>query len=305
MAKSILLGIEYGRGAASVGEQIGKSKDEAQEIIDKFFKAFPAVHKWINASINDARIKGYVEDVAGRRRRLPDAQLDKYVLKDINSNKDSNFNPFLICSDRIVENKRLSYYKDKLSKIRSRKEYENIQNQALSEGIEIHDNTGFIAQAERQAVNSRIQGGAATLTKLALITIAKDKRLKDLGAFLINTVHDEILMEVPIENSKKAEKLLVEDMLTSAKKYVYNVPMSADTYNVNCWYCDEYFSIVEDEFKKLIDKGLSPLEAFNEECSSRTESTRSQIYEIIGKYLPQKPEDITTVASLTAINNYD
>ena len=47
-AKSILLGITYGRGAASVGEQIGKSKEEAQEIIDKFFKAFPKVKEWID-----------------------------------------------------------------------------------------------------------------------------------------------------------------------------------------------------------------------------------------------------------------
>lgn len=43
MAKSILLGILYGRGAASVGEQIGKTREEAQEILDKFFNAFPTV----------------------------------------------------------------------------------------------------------------------------------------------------------------------------------------------------------------------------------------------------------------------
>ena len=68
----------YGRGAASVGEQIGKSKEEAQEIIDKFFKAFPKVKKWIDESISSAHKYGYVEDVAGRRRRLPDILLPKY-----------------------------------------------------------------------------------------------------------------------------------------------------------------------------------------------------------------------------------
>ena len=61
----------YGRGAASVGEQIKKSREEAQEIIDKFFNAFPSVKKWIDQSIETAHKKGYVEDVAGRRRRLP------------------------------------------------------------------------------------------------------------------------------------------------------------------------------------------------------------------------------------------
>nr|DAE18946.1 MAG TPA: DNA polymerase [Siphoviridae sp. ctiOl67] len=42
-AKSILLGVLYGRGAASVAEQIGKSYQEAQDIIDQFFKSFPKV----------------------------------------------------------------------------------------------------------------------------------------------------------------------------------------------------------------------------------------------------------------------
>ena len=72
-----------------------------------------------------------------------------------------------------------------LDKVNNRKEYERIQTQALAEGIEIHDNTGFIAQAERQAVNSRVQGGAATLTKAALICIQNDQRLKEIDAKII------------------------------------------------------------------------------------------------------------------------
>ena len=43
------------------------------------------------------------------------------------------------------------------------------------ENIEIHDNSGFIAQAERQCVNARIQGGAATMTKISMIKIHKDE----------------------------------------------------------------------------------------------------------------------------------
>ena len=40
-----------------------------------------------------------------------------------------------------------------------------------------------------------MQGGAATLTKTALINIYYDNELRELGAYLINTVHDEILVE--------------------------------------------------------------------------------------------------------------
>ena len=47
-AKTVLLGLLYGRGANSIGEQIGKTFKEGQEIIDKFFRLFPKVHRWID-----------------------------------------------------------------------------------------------------------------------------------------------------------------------------------------------------------------------------------------------------------------
>lgn len=273
--------ITYGRGAASVGEQIGKSREEAQEIIDKFFKAFPKVEEWINKTHENAYKLGYVEDVAGRRRRLPDILLPKYEFKDLQENSDVNFNPFLICANRTNNSSRVKKYIEKVNKCKYRSEYLKIKDEALKDGIEIKDNTGFIAQAERQSVNSRVQGGAATLTKSALIRIYNDKRLKDIGAYLINTVHDEILMEVPECNSKEAEKYLTEDMIESAKVLVPDVPMSCDTYNVNCWYIENYVVLIESEFKKLLDSGITIQEAFEKECKSRTESSRSQIYEIL------------------------
>ena len=186
----------------------------------------------------------------------------------------------------------LSKYVKKCENIKYAKEYERIQQDALKEGIEIHSNTGFIAQAERQAVNSRIQGGAATLTKCALLSIFRDKRLRDIGAYLVNTVHDEILLEVPEEYSEEAEKLLVDNMLSSAKAWVHNVPMSADTYNVPCWYIENFMVEVRAEFEKLIkgdpDKGIAPIsieDAFEIIAEKRTESTRSQLYEIVHGYL--------------------
>lgn len=283
----------YGRGAKSVGEQIGKSKEEAQEIIDKFFSAFPKVKKWIDKSMLDAHKLGYVEDIAGRRRRLPDILLDKYEVHDISS-KTNYFNPILFSRNHIDEKRSalIEKYKKDLQKLKYSNEYDAIKSQALKDNIEIINNSGFIAQAERQAVNSRVQGGAATLTKNALLRIHNDTRMKDIGAYLINTVHDEILMEVPEQYSKQAETYLSEDMIESAKDYVTNVPMKCDTYNVNCWYVDEYFVLVQSEFKKLIEDNFNIEEAFERECLHRPESSRSQLYEILkiylGTYIPQE-----------------
>lgn len=286
MAKSILLGVLYGRGAASVGEQIGKSRDEAQEIIDKFFKAFPKVKKWIDYSIESCKKVGYVEDIAGRRRRLPDILLEKYEVKYKNPDTSKgDFNPFLGCKNRSTCDKLLLNYKNQLENVKSRKQYEQIKLKAESDGIDIRDNSGFKSQAERQAVNARVQGGAATLTKVALINIYNDERLQNIGAKLINAVHDEILIEVPEENSELAEKLITEIMINSAKKYVATVPMASDTYNVNSWYEDEYSVTVESEFKHLVDDGLNEKDAFNKIVASRTEMTQDKLYNILKGYL--------------------
>lgn len=265
MAKSILLGILYGRGAASVGEQIGKTKEEAQEILDKFFKAFPTVKEWIDQSKENCRELGYVEDIAGRRRRLPDIQLPKYTIryKDANKQALSDFNPFLNCSNRITSDRLIDTYKEQLDKARSRQQVDNIKNKALENGIEIINNGGFISQAERQCVNARVQGGAATLTKCALIRIFNDNRLKELGAKIVNCVHDEILLEGPERNSEKIAELLSEDMIQAAKAWVPIVPMASDTYNVAMWYQDEYEVLIQNEYKHLIEgddkKGIKPL----------------------------------------------
>lgn len=74
----------YQRGAASVAEQIGESYDQAQKIIDDFYKGFPKVKKWIDDTQAFCKEFGYVEDVWGRRRRLPDIKLPKYTIKDKN-----------------------------------------------------------------------------------------------------------------------------------------------------------------------------------------------------------------------------
>ena len=281
-AKSILLGLLYGRGAASIGEQLGKSRDEAQEIIDKFFKAFPKVKEWINASIEGCRKNGYVVDVGGRRRRLPDIQLPEYTIKYINKNiSNGDFNPFIGCENRTTSDKLINSYKEKVEKSKSRKQYEAIKQEALQNGIEILNNGGFISQAERQCVNARVQGGAATLTKSALIYIYNDQRLKDLGAKLINCVHDEILIEAPVENSELAAQYLCEDMIDSAKKYVPVVPMSCDAYNVDAWYMDEYASTIQKEYKKLLEKSIPENEAENTIVEKYCELLPEQVKEAI------------------------
>lgn len=295
--KSLVLGLQYGRGIASIAEQIHGTIEEAQDITDKFFKAFPKAKKWMDKTQEDARRLGYVTDVWGRRRRLPDIQLLKYELKDLSENKESNFNPFLNCKDRKVKNDKIEYYFDLLKKVRNRKEYERIKELATKDNIEIKDNSGFIAQAERQCVNSRIQGSAASMTKQAMLDIYNDDELRNLGFKLLISVHDELIGECPLENREQVADRLSEVMKNAATSKC-NVPFKCDAEISTCWYLPSYVAMVEEEFKEKIQSGMTDHEAFEAECRERTESRRDQIYEIVKGVMSYRPDDIIETKSI-------
>ena len=71
-AKSVNFGIIYGISAFGLSQTIGISRRDAQEIINNYFKQFPKVKEYMQWSIDQAREKGYVETILGRRRYLKD-----------------------------------------------------------------------------------------------------------------------------------------------------------------------------------------------------------------------------------------
>lgn len=271
----------YGRGAASIAEQIGSTAEEAQSIVDTFYKEFPNVKKWVDKTESDARKYGYVEDLWGRRRRLPDIQLPKYTIKS-NASSIGEFNPLLftkgVAGD---ENKKvIESYSKRLEKVRSRKEYESIQADARKAGITISDNGGFISRAERQCVNARIQGGAASMSKRAMIALYNDPEMHKLGFRLLIMVHDELIGECPIENLEEVKRRLSYWMEEAGKPEV-SLPMKCDAVEFSHWYLDEYTAVLAEYFNKLTSKGKTKEEAFAQICEEYCESTPEDLKEIL------------------------
>jgi len=66
--------------------------------------------------------------------------------------------------------------------------------------------------AERTALNSPLQGTAADLIKLAMISIDRRLAAEKLEARMILQVHDELLFEAPSSESKHLSKLVREEM---------------------------------------------------------------------------------------------
>ena len=280
--KSVLLGLMYGRGINSVAEQIKPHKGpttpedikEAQRVTRAFFDNFPNVEKWMNETQEFAKREGYVEDLWGRRRRLPDIQLDKYEVKYKGS--ETEFNPLLYSSGINPDSDKLFEYRKKLATVASKKDYEEIKAQAARDSVEIRDNTGFIAAAERQAVNARIQGGAASMSKRAMIAVHNDPELKALGFKLVNAVHDELIGEVSEENGEAAAKRLATLMIEAAKPEC-KTPMKCDADCYHAWYEDVYQAETKEYYEELIGEGKSKEDAFKQICKEKSECTEEQL----------------------------
>jgi DNA polymerase I len=66
--------------------------------------------------------------------------------------------------------------------------------------------------AERTALNSPLQGTAADLIKMAMITIEQRLREKKLESRMILQVHDELLFEAPVKEKETVENLVKHEM---------------------------------------------------------------------------------------------
>jgi DNA polymerase-1 len=87
-------------------------------------------------------------------------------------------------------------------------------------------NPGRRAQAERLAVNTVIQGSAADLIKVAMVTIHRRIKTEKLPIRMILQVHDELVFEVPTAEAEKHAKWIAEEMTNAIR---FDVPLRVDT----------------------------------------------------------------------------
>lgn len=169
-AKAVNFGIVYGISAFSLSQDINVSVKEADKYIKEYFEKFSGVKSYMDAIIADAKQKGYVETLLGRRRMLPELT-------------SSNFN------------------------LRS--------------------------FGERVALNTPIQGTAADIIKIAMVRVHNRLEKEGLKAKLILQIHDELIIEAPIEETTLAVAIVHEEM---EKAMNLKVKLEADVHTGDSWY---------------------------------------------------------------------
>lgn len=72
LAKGVVYGLMYGRGIWSIAQEFGISTQEAERVQFGFNKLFPCATDWMEDRVKVLRENGYVTNMFGRKRRLPD-----------------------------------------------------------------------------------------------------------------------------------------------------------------------------------------------------------------------------------------
>lgn len=89
-AKTINFATIYGQGPFALSKQLGVPVAEAKNFIEQYFERFSGVRDFLDEQVKQAREKGYVETIAGRRRYIPEIQSPNFNMRSFGERAAQN-----------------------------------------------------------------------------------------------------------------------------------------------------------------------------------------------------------------------
>ena len=156
-AKAVNFGIVYGISDFSLSQDIGVTRAEAREYMEKYFEKYSGVHAYMTRVVEQAKENGYVSTLMGRRRWLPEL-------------KSSNFN-LRSFGERVALNMPIQGTAADIIKLAMIK----VRDKLLSEGLEarlvlqVHDELIVeCPEGETERVKALLEGEMEHVVELAL-----------------------------------------------------------------------------------------------------------------------------------------
>ena len=145
-AKTANFGIIYGISAFGLSERLGIPRTEAKGLIDGYFENFPGVKTYMDQCIREAREKGFVTTLSGRKRYLPDINSRNQVVRGVAERNAIN---------APIQGTAADIIKIAMVKIAQAFEKNNIQSKMI---LQVHDELNFdVIQSELEAVKKIVK----------------------------------------------------------------------------------------------------------------------------------------------------
>ena len=156
-AKAVNFGIVYGISDFSLSQDIGVTRAEAREYMEKYFEKYSGVHAYMTRVVEQAKENGYVSTLMGRRRWLPELKSSNVNLRSFGERVALNM-PIQGTAADII----------KLAMIK-------VRDKLLSEGLEarlvlqVHDELIVeCPEGETERVKALLEGEMEHVVELAL-----------------------------------------------------------------------------------------------------------------------------------------
>ena len=169
-AKAVNFGIVYGISEFGLAEQIDIKRNEAKQYIEQYLETYHGIKTFMSDVVEDAKKKGYVSTIFGRRRYIPELSSNNYMVRKF---------------------------------------------------------------GDRAAMNTPIQGTAADIMKIAMVKVYNELKQRGLKSRIVLQIHDELLLEVVLEEQEEVAKLLKESMESAA---TLKVPLLVEVEEGKNWY---------------------------------------------------------------------
>ena len=170
-AKTINFATIYGQGAPALSRQLGITVEEAKRFIQHYFERFSGVRVWLDRTIEEARQKGFVETLFGRRRYIPEL-------------RDRNFN-IRAFGERTATNSPLQGSAADLIKIAMIRIHAAFRDARLASKmiLQVHDELVFeVPENEREAASALVKRemeGVAELRVPLLVSVGAGRNWID------------------------------------------------------------------------------------------------------------------------------
>jgi DNA polymerase I-like protein with 3'-5' exonuclease and polymerase domains len=184
-AKTINLGLFYGMGKAKLQNELGVTKQKADELFNQYHGSVPFIKQLTNGVMAAAQNKGRIKTILGRRCRFP-----KYepILRG------SDWGTFVPAEDHetMLELKEMGpHLLDDNREVIKDKDGNPKKNYWY--------NNGYRRAFTYKALNKLIQGSAADMTKKAMVDLYKEGLLAHIQ------IHDEL--DFSVESDAQADKI--------------------------------------------------------------------------------------------------
>ena len=89
-AKVVNYGLAYGMEAYGLSQRMDVAVEEAREILDDYFEAFPNVAAFMEQTVQEAKQRGYTTTIFGRRRQIAELSSDNFRIRQMGERMAQN-----------------------------------------------------------------------------------------------------------------------------------------------------------------------------------------------------------------------